>query len=44
MVELGVSGSALELFKSYMHDRQQYLQIGSEMSNTRKSEFHKDPF
>ena len=25
MVEFGVSGSALEWFKSYMHDRQQYV-------------------
>ena len=38
------SSSALACFRGYMHDRQQYLRIGSEMSNIRKSEFHKDPF
>ena len=38
------SSSALACFKSYMQDRQQYLRIGSEMSNIGKSEFHKDPF
>ena len=29
---LGVSCAALEWFRSYMHDRQQYTRIGSEMS------------
>ena len=29
---LGVSCTALEWFRSYMHDRQQYIRIGSEMS------------
>ena len=28
---LGVSCTALEWFRSYMHDRQQYIRIGSEM-------------
>ena len=33
---LEVSGSALEWFKSYMHNRQQYVRIGSQMSGMRK--------
>ena len=33
---LEVSGSALEWFKSHMHDRQQYVRIGCEMSGMRK--------
>ena len=31
------SSSALACFRSYMHDRQQYLRIGSQMSGIRKS-------
>ena len=34
---LGISSSALEWFTSYMHDRQQFLRVGSEMSGMRKS-------
>ena len=34
---LGVSSSALEWFRSYIHDRQQYIRIGSEMSGMCKS-------
>ena len=40
---LGASVSAVEWFKSYMHDRQQYVRIGSETSGMRKlhTEFHR---
>ena len=36
---LGVSSSALEWFRSYMHDCQQYIRIGSEMSGMCKSSY-----
>ena len=42
---LGVSTSALEWIRSYMHDRQQYIRIGSEMSGqcvNLYTGFHKD--
>ena len=44
---LGVSSSALEWFRSYTHDRRQYIRIGSEMSGmckyTPPTEFCKVP-
>ena len=37
MSSMGVSSSALEWFRSYMHDRQRYIRIGSQMSGICKS-------